>query len=133
MKALTDGITAHDIAPYLIRCTPDIIVETSSRVDINAQNDKDDSTLNNITTIVDKTTVRMTKLWLLIDWIFNATELGKKYNEAVKCEHGKLINGIDRMRRMRETAGEKDQNDEKHSLIDLLILYADISKEEIVG
>ena len=38
--------------------------------DINAQNGNDDSTLNNITTVVDTTTVRITKPWLLIDWIY---------------------------------------------------------------
>jgi len=34
---------------------------------------------------------------------------------------------------MRETAEKKGQSDEKPSLLDLLIQYADISKEEIVG
>jgi hypothetical protein len=36
-------------------------------VDINAQNGDDDSTVDNITTIVDTTTVRITEPWLLID------------------------------------------------------------------
>jgi len=133
LKALADGITSHDILPYLIRCTLDIIVQTSSTVEINAQNGNDDSTLNNITTIVDTTTVRITKPWLLIDWIFNATELGQKYSKAIQCEHGKIINEIERRKRMRETADKTGQNDEKTPLIDLLIQYGDISKEEIVG
>ena len=96
-KALADGITAHDIAPYLMRCTMDIIVQTSSRLDINAQNGNDDSTLNNMRTTVDTTAVRMIKPWLLIDWIFNATELGKKYYKAVKCERDKIINVVGRI------------------------------------
>ena len=62
LKALADGITAHDIASYFIRCTLDIIVQTSSRLYINAQNVNDESTLNNITTIVDTTSVRLMKL-----------------------------------------------------------------------
>jgi hypothetical protein len=45
LEALADGITAHDIAPYLMRCTLDIIVQTSSMVEINAQNGNDESTL----------------------------------------------------------------------------------------
>jgi hypothetical protein len=49
LKALADGITAHDIPPYLKLCTVDIIVQTGSMVDINAQNGNDNSTLNNIT------------------------------------------------------------------------------------
>ena len=49
LKALADGITAHDIAPYLTRCTLDIIVQTRSGEDIIAQNGNDDSTLNNVT------------------------------------------------------------------------------------
>jgi len=133
LKALADGITAHDIAPDLTRCTLDIIVQTSSRTDINAQNGNDDSTLNNITTVVDTTSVRIMKPWLLIDWIFSATEVGKKYYKAVKSEHNKIINEIGKIKGMRETAGKTGQNDEKPSLIDLLIQYADISKEEIVG
>ena len=100
MKALADGIIAHDIAPYLMRCTLDIVVQTNSRVDINAQNGKDDSTLNNIRTTVDTTAVRITKPWLLIDWIFNASELGKKYYKAVKYEHDKRINEVGRIKRM---------------------------------
>jgi len=61
LKALADGITVHDIAPYLIRCTLDVIIQTSSRLYINAQNGNDESTLNNITTIVDTTSVRLMK------------------------------------------------------------------------
>jgi len=56
LKALADGITAHDIAPYLIRCTLDIIIQTSSTLDINAQNGKNDSALNNNTIVVDTKT-----------------------------------------------------------------------------
>jgi hypothetical protein len=75
LKALADGITAHDIAPYLKRCTLDIIVQTGPGLEIKAQNGNDDSTLNNLTTIVDTTLVRIIKPWLLIDWIFNVSEL----------------------------------------------------------
>jgi hypothetical protein len=46
LKAITDGVTAHNIALYLMRCTLDIIIQTAFRTDINAQNDNDDSTLN---------------------------------------------------------------------------------------
>jgi len=133
LKAVADGITAHDIAPDLIRCSLDIIVQTSSRININVQTDNDESTMNNFKTFLETAVLRFLKPWLLIDWIFNATEVGKKYNEAIKCEHGKIINEIDRKKRMTETAGKKDQNDEKPSLADLLIEYGDISKEEIVG
>ena len=133
MKALADGITAHDITPYLKRCSLDIIVQTTYRLDTNAQNGYDESTLNNITTVVDTTAVRFLKTWLLIDWIFNASELGKKYYKAFKCEQDKIINEIDRKMRMRETADKTGQNDEKTALIDFLIQFAEISKEEIVG
>jgi cytochrome P450 len=132
LKGLADGITAHDIAPYLMRCTLDTIVHTCSRVDINAQNGNDDSTLNNIITIVDTTTMRIMKPWLLVDWIFNATELGKKYYKAVKCQHDKIVNEVGKMKRMREAA-EKGGLNEKPSLIEILMEYGDISKEEIVG
>jgi cytochrome P450 family 4 len=132
-EALADGITAHDIVPYLIRCTLDIIVQISSRVDINAQNGNDDSTLNSNTTIADMISLRIRKPRFLIDWIFNATELGKKHDKFVKCGHDKIINVVGRIKKMRETAEKSDQNDEKPSLIDLLIQYGDISKEEIVG
>ena len=133
LKALADGTTAHDIAPYLMRCSLDIILQTTSRVDFNAINVNTESTLNNITTILDTISVRIFKPWLLIDWIFNATELGKKYNKAVKCEHEKIINEIVRQNRLRETGEKEGQKDKKPSLIDLLIQYGDISKEEIVG
>ena len=132
-KALADGITAHDIAPHLIRCTMDIIYQTSSRTNINVQNGNDESTLNNFGTVVDMITMRCLKPWLFIDWIFNATELGKKFNKAIQCEHGKMINEIAKKKRIRETADTRGINDEKPSLMDLLIQYGDISREEIVG
>jgi hypothetical protein len=47
--------------------------------------------LNNITTTVDTTAVRITKPWLLIDRIFNASELGKKIYNAVICENDKIM------------------------------------------
>jgi cytochrome P450 len=133
LKALADGVTAHDVAPHLIRCTLDIIVQTSSRRDINAQNDNDDSTLNSITTIIDTTSMRSVKPWLYIEWIFKATELGKKYYKAVKHCHELIINEIERDMRMTETAEKRNINDDKTSLMDLLKRYADINKEEIVG
>jgi cytochrome P450 family 4 len=133
LKAVADGITTHDILPYLMRCSLDIILQTSCRVDINAQKGNDDSAMNNIKTIVDMTAVRITKPWFYIDWIFNATELGKKYYKAVKCEYDKVNNEVEKKKNMRETAEKKGQKDEKPSLMDVLIQFADISKEEIVG
>ena len=133
LKAPADGITAHDIVPYLTRCTLDIILQTGYREDINAQNGNDDSPLNNFTTIVETTTVRVTKPWLLIDWIFNATELGKKYNKAVKCEQDRIINIAGKVKRMRETAVKKGENNDKPSLLEFFMQYGDISKEVIVG
>jgi hypothetical protein len=111
----------------------DIIYQTSSRIDINAQNGNDDSTLNNFATIIDTAAVRVSKPWLLIDLIYNMSELGKKCYKAIKCEQGKIINGIERIKRMRETADKGDLNDEKPSLIDLIIQYGCINNEEIVG
>jgi cytochrome P450 len=93
---------------------------------------KHESTLNNITTICDTTLARITKPWLLIDWIFNVTEMGKKYYKAVKCEHDKIINEVEKIRRMSEIPEKRGQN-EKPSLVELLIQYGDISKEEIIG
>jgi cytochrome P450 len=71
LKDLADGITANDIAPYLKGCSLDIIVQTSSTLDINAQNGNHDSTLN-ITTINFTTLVRIMKPWFLIHWIFKS-------------------------------------------------------------
>jgi len=94
LKAIADGITAHDIAPYLMLCSLDIICQTSFRMNMNVQTGIDESTLNNLTVIIDTMALRFLKPWLLIDWIFNASELGKKYNEAIQCVHGIMINEI---------------------------------------
>ncbi|GFG32719.1 hypothetical protein Cfor_04168, partial [Coptotermes formosanus] len=53
LKALADGTTAHDIDPYFTRCSLDIIFQTSSHIEINAQNGHGDNTLKNFTTITD--------------------------------------------------------------------------------
>jgi cytochrome P450 family 4 len=132
LKALADGVTAHDIAPYLMRCTLDIIVQTSYKAEIDALNGNDDSTLNNITTIVDITVMRLLKPWLYIEWIFKATELGKKYYKAMQCEHVKINNEIRRIKRMREIAETRGQKYDKPSLMVHIIQYGDINKEEIV-
>jgi cytochrome P450 len=133
LKALADGITAHNIGPYLMRCSLDIVAETGSKTEINVQIGNDDRAMNNMTTIVDTTTVRIMKPWLLIDWIFNATDLGKKYYKAVKCEHDKIAEIVGKIKRMKETAKDRGQNDDKPSITELFIQYGDISKEEIVG
>ena len=52
---------------------------------------------------------------------------------VLKCEHGKVINEIERIKRARETADNRGLNDEKPSLMDLIIQYGYINKEEIVG
>jgi hypothetical protein len=103
LKIPPDGITEHDIAPYLNRCALDITVQTSSSLDINAQNGNHESTLNNITTILDTAAMRFLKPWLFIEWIFRATELGKKYYKAVQSVHGKIITEIGEKKGMRET------------------------------
>jgi cytochrome P450 len=133
LKALADGVIVHDIAPYLTRCTLRTMLQTSYRMEINAVTGNDDSTLNNITTIIDMTTRRLLKPWLLIEWIFKATELGKKYYRAFQSEHRKINYVIGQMKRMRETTGNRGHKDEKPSLMDLLIEYGNNSKEEIVG
>jgi cytochrome P450 len=133
LKAIADGITAHDIVPYLKRCTLDVIVQTSSKSDFNAQNDNDDSKLNSMTTIIDTTAIRFMKPWFYIDWIFKASELGKKYYKAVKHCHELIINDIEKDKRMGEISDNKYLINEKPSLKDILIQYADIGKEEIVG
>ena len=132
LKAIADGITAHDILPYLMRCSLDIIVQTSSRTNQNSQNDNDDTTLNSITTIIDTTAIRAMKPWFYIDWIFNASELGKKYNKAVKHCHELIITETEKWR-MGKTADNRDLHDEKPTLMEHLVQYADIGKEEIVG
>jgi hypothetical protein len=73
LKDLADGVTTHDTVPYLTRCTLDIIIQTISNVDINAQNSNDESTLNNITTILDTSAMKFLKPWLFIEWIFRYT------------------------------------------------------------
>jgi cytochrome P450 len=76
---------------------------------------------------------RLIKPWLLNDWIFKATELGKKYYKAMQCEQGKIKDEIRRINNMRETADKKGRNCKKPSLMELLIQYGDINKEEIIG
>ena len=133
LKAIADGITAHDIAPYLMLCSLDIIYQTSSRINMNVQTGNDESTLNNFTSVINTIALRFMKPWLFIDWIFNASELGKIHNKVIEYERGKMINEMAKKKGMRETADTRGLNDEKPSLMDLLIQYADISKEEIVG
>jgi len=132
LKVLADGVTAFDIAPYLIRCTLDIIVQTSSRLDINAQNDNDDSTFNSITTIIDTTAMRAVKPWLHLEWVFKATELGKKYYKSVKHCHLLIIDELEKDKKMRTTADGRIIEVEKLSLVDHLLQYADMNQEEIV-
>jgi cytochrome P450 len=102
-------------------------------LDINAQNDNDDITLNSITNIIDVIAIRAMKPWFYIDRIFSASELGKIHDKAVKHCHGLIINEMEKYRRMRETADNRDLNDKKIALLDLLMQYQDIGKEEIVG
>jgi hypothetical protein len=61
-------------------------------MEINPLTGNDDSTLKNITTIIDITAMRFLKPWLYIDWIIKATDLGNKYYKAVQFEHGKINN-----------------------------------------
>jgi cytochrome P450 len=133
LKDLADGVTAHNIVPCLTRCTLDIITQTTASVNINAQNGNDETTLNNITTILDTSAMKFLKPWLFIEWIFRATELGKKYYKAVQCVHGKITNAIGKKKRTRETTDMSDLNDEKPTVVDLLTQFAYINKEEIVG
>jgi cytochrome P450 family 4 len=92
LKALADGITAHDIAPYLTRCSLDIICQTSSGINMNVQTGNNESTLNNFTFIINTIALRFLKPYLFIDWIFNASELEKKYNKVIPYENGIMTN-----------------------------------------
>ena len=104
LKALADGITAHDSVPYLTSCSLDIVYQTTSRIETNAQNGSDDDTLQSITTIIDISAIRALKPWLYIEWIFNASKLRKIYYNALKHCHDKIIYEIERKKgeRMKE-------------------------------
>jgi cytochrome P450 len=102
-------------------------------LDINAQNDNDDITLNSITNIIEIMAIRAMKPWFHIDWIFSASELGKIHDKDIKHCYGLIINEMEKYKRMRETADNRDLNDKKITLLDLLMQYGDIGKEEIVG
>jgi cytochrome P450 len=61
LKAIADGITAHDIAPYLMRCTLDIIYQKRSRINTNVQIGNDNSTLKNFTFVINTIALRFLK------------------------------------------------------------------------
>jgi hypothetical protein len=63
LKATADGITAHDIATYLMSCSLEIMYQTSSRMNTNVQNSNDESTLNTFTIIIDRIALRFLKPW----------------------------------------------------------------------
>ncbi|GFG32715.1 hypothetical protein Cfor_04166, partial [Coptotermes formosanus] len=93
LKAVADGVIAHDIVPYFTRCSLDIICETGAHVEINAQDGKDNDTLNAITTIIETVAARITKPWLYIEWIFSATKLGNTFQvHHIKTLKDKLQN-----------------------------------------
>jgi cytochrome P450 len=133
LKALADGNTAHDIVPYFTRCSLDIICQTSLHIDINAQEGKDNDTLNAITTIIETVAVRVTKPWLYIEWIFNVTKLGTKFYNSFKHCHDTINNVILRKKITREAADKRDLHHEKPSLMDILLQYGEMNKEDIVG
>jgi cytochrome P450 len=133
LKALADGNTAHDIVPYFTRCSLDIISQTSSQIEINAQDGEDDDTLQAITTVIEISAVRIAKPWLYIEWIFSATKLGNTYYNAVKYLHDIINNEIGRKNNMRGTAEKRGLHHEKPSLMDTLLQYGEMNKEDIVG
>jgi cytochrome P450 len=132
LKVLADGVTAYDVTRHLMRCTLDIIIQTTSRTDINAQNDNDDSTLNSIITIIDTIAMRSVKPWLHIDWIYKATEQGKKFYSAVKNCHDFITDEIEIANRKIETADKTELKAKKNSLIDHIMQYGEIKNEDIV-
>jgi cytochrome P450 len=133
LKALADGVTAQDVTRHLMQCALDIVVQTTFRADVNYRNDNDDSLLNSIKTVTDSMGVRISKPWLQIDWIYKATEQGKKFNRAVKHCRDFLIDKLEGTYRMTETADKRERKVEQNSLIDHLTRYGEISNEEIVG
>ena len=52
---------------------------------------------------------------------------------TVKYAHDIIINEVEGIKMMRETGEKRSQNNEKPSLIDLLLQVGGISKEEILG
>jgi cytochrome P450 family 4 len=133
LKAVADGTTAQDIVPYFTRCTLDIILQTSLRIHINAQEGKDNDILNAITNIAETIAVRGMKPWLYIDLLFNLTKLGTKFHNSVKHCHDTINNVILRKKSMIEAADKKDLHHEEPSLMDILLHYGEMNKEDIVG
>jgi cytochrome P450 len=77
--------------------------------------------------------MRLIKPWLYIDWLYKATEQGKKFYSAVKHCHKFLLNVVEKDNRKTETADKKEVNFEKNTLLDYLTQYGDIKTEEVVG
>ncbi|KAJ9575767.1 hypothetical protein L9F63_007413 [Diploptera punctata] len=130
LKELADGTNAYDILPYLCLCALDIITQTCFGQNINAQINNDMMAVQYNKTILDSTQIRLSDPFLMFDWAFYLTEIGKKYKVAVKYYHD-LIKGVIDDRAI--NAKSKEELSKSPTLMDYLIQNGQLSKEEIVG
>ncbi|CAB3253367.1 unnamed protein product [Arctia plantaginis] len=110
-----------DILKYVTACTLDIVFQTAMGERMDVQNSPDTPYLRARHTVMTILNMRLFKVWLQPDWIFNLTRYAKLQKDNIDLTH-KFTDEIVRKRRQeyQNNLTKKHQDNKFHAVLDLL-------------
>ncbi|PNF39482.1 Cytochrome P450 4C1 [Cryptotermes secundus] len=114
------GKGAFDVSHYVNLCSLDIICETAMGLSIGAQDGNNSDYIRSTDRLCQITTLRVFKLWLHPDWLFNLTPLGREQARHLRCTHN-MVNAVVRRKRLEHGLNSNDGSTSRKVLIDHLL------------
>ncbi|KAJ4427342.1 hypothetical protein ANN_24962 [Periplaneta americana] len=138
INKVSDGST-FDLYHYSFLCSMDIVAETTMGEVVNVQVSQDHYFTRVILWGLEVVMERFRKPWMLYDWLYYVTQVGKQTKIVMKDVNEKIFDGI-KKRKCKFNAGGKQKTDlddkasvskKKLCLLDLMIENGTMSMEEI--
>ncbi|KAJ4448000.1 hypothetical protein ANN_10010 [Periplaneta americana] len=138
LKAVSNGST-FDLYPYTFLCSTDIIADTTMDEAVNVQRSQDHNFTKVILMGLEVCVERFRKPWLLNDWTYSLTKLGKEMKLIMKYTRENICYYVKQRKCKFNKYGKKKTDlDDKESvsktelcLLDLMIENETMSMEEI--
>ncbi|CAG7734982.1 unnamed protein product [Allacma fusca] len=82
----TNGVEV-DIRPYIVRCTLDIVGESTLDVQLNTQRDRNNPYLRATSRLCELTLFRATTPWYWVQFLWDVSSYGQEWKELLKVVH----------------------------------------------
>lgn len=114
------GKGAFDVSHYVNLCSLDIICETAMGLSIGAQDSNNSDYVRSAERLAQIAALRIFKLWLHPDLLFNLTPLARDQARHLRCTNN-MTSAVVRLKRLKHGLKSNDGSTSRKVFIDLLL------------